>query len=171
MNGIMKMIFLNNEKTDDKAFFAECRNNLSANMDESVTKAFKGILSSLGNECFNDNIKNYRLLESFIFSNLAKPQYQQGDFVFIKNEFVELVPNEKLFVKVASVIVDDNKCKIYYSVSYRMNGEYQFKVVEESAIIQKQKTDFTIENYYGRDDLERFQYLQMRKRAENLMED
>ncbi|MCM1195820.1 MAG: hypothetical protein NC310_01965 [Roseburia sp.] len=171
MNGIMKMIFPKGSNTSDKSFFCDSRNNLSASIDESVTKAFEGIIASLGSENFNSDIRNYNLLESFIFSNLAKPKYQQGDYVVIKNEFVELVPNKELYVQIASTILDDNKCEILYSVNYRMDNEYQFKVIKESAVLQKQETDFTNDNFYGRDDLERLQYLQMKRRTNGLVED
>ncbi len=171
MNGIMKMILSKDSNKGDRSFFCDSRNDLSESIDESVTMAFKGIIASLGSENFNSDIKNYNLLESFIFSNLAKPKYQQNDYVVIKNEFVELIPNKELSVQIASVILDDNKCEILYSVSYRMNNEYQFKAIKESAILQKQEKDFTNENFYGRDDLERLQYLQMKRRAEKLTDD
>lgn len=171
MNGIMKMILLESSNTGDKSFFCDSRNNLSTNINESVTKAFEGIIASLGSDNFNSDVRNYNLLESFIFSNLSKPKYQQGDYVVIKNEFVELVPNKELFVQIGSVILDDNKCEILYSVNYRMDNDFQIKIVKESAILQEQEKDFTSENFYGRDDLERLQYLQMKRRAENLTDD
>jgi hypothetical protein len=171
MNGIMKMILLKGSNTGDKSFFCNSRNNLSVSMDESITKAFEGIIASLGSENFNSDVRNYNLLESFIFSNLAKPKYQQGDYVVIKNEFVELVPNKELLVQISGVILDDNKCEILYTLNYRMDNNFQIKAVKESAILRKQEKDFTSENFYGRDDLERLQYLQMKRRAENLTED
>ena len=52
-----------------------------------------------------------------------------------------------------------------------MDNNFQIKVVKESVILQRQEKDFTNDNFYGRDDMERLQYLQMKRRVENPIED
>ncbi|MCI9181772.1 MAG: hypothetical protein HFG90_00760 [Acholeplasmatales bacterium] len=171
MNGKMKMILTNSSNTGDKSYFCDSRDNLSQEIEDVITKAFEGIIASIGSENFSNDIRNYNLLESFIFSNLAKPKYQHGDYVVIKNEFLELVPNKELHAQIVGVILDDNKCEILYSLNYRMDNNFQIKVVKESVILQRQEKDFTNDNFYGRDDMERLQYLQMKRRVENPIED
>lgn len=171
MSESIKMIIANDEKKEDKAFFVNARDNSYDEIENETTKAFLSIIEGLGKERFDKIIKNYHLLESFIFSNLAKPKYEVNDFVVIKNDFLELVPNENLNVKISGVILDYSKCEILYFVDYHMNSSYAFKVIKENLILQKQEKDFTKDNYYGRDNLERFQYLQMERRTDVLLED
>lgn len=171
MSEISKKISIKTIDKETKDFDVIGRNDLSEEMENTVIKAFRGLLEYVGIHSFNSEIKNYSFLESFIFSNLAKPKYQQDEYVLIENNFLERIPNKTLCAKVGSVIVDDNKCEILYLVNYYVDDVLNFKVVKETDIMCKQEKDFSNENYYGRDELERFQYMQMKRRINKVSED
>lgn len=62
MNGKMKMILTNSSNTGDKSYFCDSRDNLSQEIEDVITKAFEGIIASIGSENFSNDIRNYNLL-------------------------------------------------------------------------------------------------------------
>ncbi len=168
MNEIIKIIQIDDSK---ESYSVVARKDLRTEIEDYTTKAFKGIVQALGHENIDYNIKSYHLLESFIFANLAKPLYQRDDYVVIKNEFLESIPNETLKVRITGVLPDITRCKTLYSVNYNLDSEYCFKVIEEKQILGKQENETTLENCSGRTEMERYQILKGRQRVESLVEE
>lgn len=109
-----------------------------------------------------------KLLRSFCFLVSTAPKFKRGEYVVVKNELLLRIPNKEIYAKVINVIVDYNKCEILYSINFMLENEFDFKVIKESQIkCLQDSSKKVIDNYYGRDDLERFQYLQIRKRIDN----
>lgn len=91
--------------------------------------------------------------------------------VFIDGNVLERIPNKEIYAQISSVLVDYLKCEILYFVNYTLDGEFLYKVIKESQVEFVQEESCLKENFYGRDDMERFQYLQMHNLLEKVTED
>lgn len=116
-------------------------------------------------------VKGDRLLKSFCFLLASQPKYSKGQYIVIKNMLLERIPNKEIYAQISSVLVDYLKCEILYFVNYTLDGEFIYKVIKESQVECVQEESCLTENFYGRDDMERFQYLQMHNRLEKVTGD
>lgn len=156
------------------SFSMNYRPAISEKIEKIIENSFEAIMKTnqIDNVFSNQDvnlIKDYHLLESFIFANFVKPKFEKGSFVYVENNFIERIPNKVILAEISDVIIDSSKCEILYFLRYYLDNEYCFRVIKENLIIDIQNKDnATCHNYNGRDDLERFQYLKMKQRFECL---
>ena len=138
---------------------------------EDLYKGIVSALEQLGVSKKTLQAKGDELLKNFCFLLSSQPRYSKGQYIVVKNMLLERIPNKELYAQISSVLVDYLKCEIVYFVNYTLDGEFIYKVVKESQIeCLQEKTCLTM-NFYGRDDMERFQYLQMHNRLEKVTGD
>lgn len=167
-------VFVFNDENDPQTICYVARTNLSSKIKNIVSMAFSSIIKDLKEKYkieIPTEITNFHLLESFIFSNFAKPKYATGDYIKVEAFGLETIPNKEINTVIVDCVVDYSKCEIVYMIQYSLDSEYRLKTVKEKNILGLQSAEaLTKENFTGRDDFERSQHLKMLERA-NKIED
>lgn len=135
---------------------------------------YKGIVSAMARLGVSKEViqgKGDELLKSFCFLLASQPKYSKGQYIVVKNILLEKIPNKEIYAQISSVLVDYLKCEILYFVNYTLDGEFIYKVIKESQVECLQEESCLTRNFYGRDNMERFQYLQMHNRLEKVTGD